>query len=136
MKINTLQEAKQAAFNGAYKGLNYQKWKRSTSADGENRCQYNGPNGTHCGVGWLIPKDKYDEGIEDKGICSLAEEIIPFLADPLENFCKKANNTDVGEFLDFLVEIQESHDEACGGTLMKNKFEQIAKNYGLTIPKV
>lgn len=137
MKINTLQEAKQAAFNGAYKGLNYQKWKKSTSPGDKDRCQYNGTGGRHCGVGWLIPKDKYDEGIEDKGISSLAKDIIPFLADPLEHFCKKANNTDVGEFLDFLCEIQESHDEALrGGKCMKNKFEQLAKNYGLQLPKV
>lgn len=44
MKINTLQEAKQAAFNGAYKGLNYQKWKKSENGP---FCAYNGPNGTH-----------------------------------------------------------------------------------------
>ena len=55
---------KQAAFDAAVHGLNTQRAFSSSETNPES-CRYRGPNGVKCAVGFLIPDDRYDDGIEN-----------------------------------------------------------------------
>ena len=73
MKIN-----KQAAFDAAVRGLNAQRAFSSKDNDPDT-CQYRGPNGVKCAVGFLIPDDRYVDGIENSNagtdhVCSVISD--------------------------------------------------------------
>jgi len=51
----------QEAFDTAVRGLASQGFRRSVASDGES-CMYNGPDGRHCALGWLIVDVEIDKG--------------------------------------------------------------------------
>lgn len=157
MKITSLQEAKQAAFNGSVKGLSYQGWVRCTTpTPGNDGCVWNrGKPGFHCAVGWLIPwKDQSDEM---SGSSLSAIGVFPReskLAPPLRRWVEERRNLgspksegylsleegtankEFGEFSAFLLECQQIHDAAPAvpGSL-KAGFLQLADRHNLSWPK-
>jgi hypothetical protein len=135
MKISTLQEAKQAAFNGAYRGLSYQQWQPSLDPSNlfGDRCSYYSKDGKHCGVGWLIPKHKYNPDIERRGAGELL--VTACLADPFQDFLTNAESTDRRKFLVFLDDLQVAHDDLDATCSMKERMHNLAESEGLSIPK-
>lgn len=131
MKINSLQEFKQAAFNGMWRGLKSQGWKRSITRTGA--CTYrenNEPSArTCCAVGWLIPDDSFRE-LHQARLCSAsARQVVRFLADPLRDY---ANNSVAA--VRFLGDAQSLHDDALVRQDMEWSFRNLANHHGLTIP--
>lgn len=131
MKINSLQEFKQAAFNGMWRGLKSQGWKRSINRVGA--CTYRQNNKPSarvcCAVGWLIPDDRFRELRQARLCSSPAIQVVRFLADPLRDY---ASNSVAA--VRFLVDAQHRHDEGVGGVDMEWSFRNLANHHVLTIP--
>ena len=119
MKINTLQEAKQAAFNGAVKGLSFQEWK-VCQYSGSDGCLWNtGQPGFHCAVGWLIPWESQKD--RQAGTASAAF-IDRLFSPPLQEWVDKAHKewntltfyeaggSDSTKFSNFVESLQAAHD--------------------------
>ncbi len=90
----------QEAFDKVVRGLASQGWRQSTSTLRPAYCAYNGKDGCHCAVGWLI------EGIK----LTTADEVQP-VAKLLED------NSEVRERLggltrEFLTALQRVHDKS------------------------
>lgn len=128
--INTLQEAKQACFTGAVRGLRYQGWTLCTRTPGVVGCAMNqGKPGVHCAIGWLIPWAKqrplstgsYDSAL-DSGL--LHPAVIAWYQQAPE-----------GEYLrDFLAHLQWAHD--CGRSdMMEGRYKKLGVKHHLKWPK-
>jgi hypothetical protein len=132
MQITTLQEAKQAAFNGAVRGLNYQGWKRC-SKDGT--CAWNtGEPGFHCAIGWLIGwEDQRDVSLDDQALAVavnrrlLTSHLIDWAIDDDQNVTE--------EFYVFLHVMQTAHDTYYHPSAMKKRFQGIASKFELQWPQ-
>jgi hypothetical protein len=113
---------RQEIYNKAYLGLASQGWVQSIN-DME-LCQYRSGDGRKCAVGWLIPDDKYEKSMENTGIGQLIRyrefDCIAELAHEER----------------FLSQLQSAHDEEHIPDNMKARFEAIAIEWGLEIPKV
>ncbi len=132
MKISSYNEAKQAAFNGAVRGLAFQKWVICGDAGG---CVLNqGTPGKHCAIGWLIPwKDQKDFANDSE--TSMVNDLFPLkiLAAPLQEFIDN-NPQSRGAFKTFLNRLQETHDGSESGTSLKEAFIALGKSHHLTWP--
>lgn len=128
MKIETLKEAKQAAFNGAVKGLASQGWKHC-SRGGD--CRWNlGKPGLHCAIGWLIPwEEQRDVPPKFQVVSRSWERLAPELR-PWANGAGEDNAT----FRNFLERLQSEHDDAHIDH-MRSDFEQFGRDHGLVWPK-
>lgn len=156
MKITSLQEAKQAAFNGAVKGLNSQDWEMcSSDADG---CLWNkGKPGLHCAIGWLVPWKNQKEQMEgstvdaiglNSGESKLALPLREWVEERREQSRRRFENVssspewsaaqaaqrDFKDFSEFLVRCQNIHDDA-DGISMKLGFLRLADRHNLTWPE-
>ena len=156
MKINTLQEAKQAAFNGSVKGLNSQDWERCSSKS--RGCVWNkGKPGLHCAVGWLIPwKDQKNRqsgsSVDAIGLYTgqsvLALPLSEWVEDrrkqgrkwreevllPYEQSAAKAALKEFNDFSEFIYQCQTIHDGA-DGISMKLGFLRLADKHNLKWPE-
>jgi hypothetical protein len=134
MKINSLKEAKQAAFNGAVRGLASQGWKQSSSDDG---CVLNrGTPGIHCAIGWLIPWDsqKHLANNSETDVSIMVEEkILPdALVKPLRDFVKDYTKD---SFYQFLGGLQSCHDNSeAEPRLLLSSFREFGRSRRLTWP--
>lgn len=135
MKFNTLQEAKQAAFTGAVRGLDYQEWKRC-APDG---CAWHaGAPGFHCAIGWLIPwEDQKDVPRRIQGLAVAAERHV--LAQPLREWIESESNHSKynlyrSNLYLFLHEMQKAHDNSYSPLFMKQSFQELASSHALQWP--
>lgn len=153
MKISTLQEAKQAAFNGAVKGLDSQGW--NVCQIDTSECVWNtGKPGFHCAVGWLIPWECQKD--RQAGTASAAF-VLRLFSPPLQEWVDKAteewNNlnffaagrSERVQFSDFVESLQAAHDfETVKGKVnhdksprpkkMRASFRRLAKEHNLKWP--
>lgn len=142
-KISSLQEAKQAAFNGAVRGLSWQEWKRCMRPEAvKNGCVLSDGQGRHCAVGWLIPEDKQPcDGVGDSWTAYYNKLLHPAFISWL-NSRRWTRGTALNnplkegiEFKGFLAHLQNAHDDAVSAEHMKNAFIRIGKNHKLVWPK-
>jgi hypothetical protein len=133
VKIETLEQARRAAFMGAYRGLRHQGWKRAyhegvcstrlRAADGTVMC---------CAVGWLAP----DASIGWTPECARLVELPSpeKLAAPLADWFVNANSSDRIAFHNFLDLLRSAHDYAKDPEHMLLAFETIRAQNNWPIP--
>lgn len=135
MKIETLEQAKRAAFMGAYRGLRSQGWERSVDDLAEANqfspysiCRYDGSNGRHCAVGWLLKT----RGVRNsKPMFQICEDD---LAAPLRSWFKASDESIKDAFAGYLLYLQNAHDAGLTPAQMANNFEQIQEEHGWPVP--
>ena len=91
------------------------------SVDANNRCSYRGPDNTCCGVGVLIPDERYYPDIEGES-CGEDSDVLDLIGD---EYCKDVF---------FLQLIQRMHD---GNAIQfwPRELRALAKRYDLQAPK-
>lgn len=114
---------KQEIFNKAYLGLKSQGFKRSGTVD--QPCMYNGPNNTHCAIGWVIPNLPESHSIKKIAI-NFPEKLLGIVA---------VNNFELLQILPFLRRLQTAHDEGFTPTEMQRDMLHIAKDFNLEVPE-
>jgi hypothetical protein len=129
MKIETLQQARQAAFTGAYRGLRSQQWRQCVDETGMARW-YNDEPGVHCAVGWLIPaaRQRAHRGPHEAWLA------MRIMADSLQRWCEQAPESEQLSLQCFLEEMQNAHDNNSRQSNMRRAMHEIARRFGLTIP--
>jgi hypothetical protein len=130
MKIETLQQARQVAFTGAYRGLRSQRWRRCVDKRGEGRWYIASKPGLHCALGWLIPEKKQRMFIGPHTVA--ATKMV--MADPLRRWHQCAPGFEQSEFEFFLYELLGAHDHSTRPASMRRIMHDIARRHGLTIP--
>lgn len=122
LTINTLEEAKAAAWRGAVRGLAWQDWRRSATKD--DGCLLTAPNGRHCAMGWLL--------IDPPELGSTSE---PVYAGPLQEWLKGTTPGNRDAFQKFVTEeLQSAHDCNVSREKMKAAFVQIGLDNGWKWP--
>lgn len=121
-----LQKSRQAAFNGAFRGLRYQGFQRSTG--GYGTCFVRHPSHTKdapfcCAIGWLIP---------DTALSSMYRNIVPW--DKVAEPARTAILTPEGGPTQFALQLMEAHDQSRDPETMERRLRSFAKAYNLTIP--
>jgi hypothetical protein len=102
-KCETVDEAMQAAFTGAVRGLNSQGWAQCVPPH-QKSCRWNlGKPGVHCAVGWLIPWEK------QKDVNYQAQHAMSAL-DTHRLHPELARWAGIQRFRDFVVTMQNIHD--------------------------
>jgi hypothetical protein len=135
MEIETLQEAKQAAFNGAVRGLASQGWvKCEDKSNIRFQCRWNlGEPGLHCAIGWLIPWDD-QEGVNFQYLSTAYAQ--RRFAPVLQTWINTVEGTrDYEEFEMFLIMMQTSHDHSSSCEHMRLRFVEMGKYHNLNWPK-
>lgn len=89
----------------------------STVGIPEQVCMYRSPDGCKCAAGWLIPDDKYDSGMEERGV-----KRIPF-------FLFEFDSNQIG----FIYELQKIHDREWDDR--EEEWENLFESRGLTLEK-
>lgn len=125
----------QEIFDKAYLGLKAQG--RQSRVEEGNMCLYHGPDGSHCGVGFLVSPD-VAAAWDKRGVTEIetlldtdANEDEPHVLgiEPWMHANRK-----------LLVQIQEAHDSAKFWHRKNDGFEanfaRVARLFGLTIPQV
>lgn len=115
------QEWKQKAFNGAYRGLQWQGFEKSRN-ERLGHCAFRGEDGMCCALGWLIP-GKPPEAI------SVAEVASKYLAPGLRLKVPVSLRR-----LAFLRSLMHAHDSSRGPEDMKSRLERLALESDLEIP--
>jgi len=113
----------QEAFNRAYLGILGQG-RASITENG--MCVYNGPDETHCAIGWLIPPEYYDKKFDKELTLVKVMSRVPALRNLDYVFLSELrsvhdNAADIG-FLDFIEKF-------------KKKAQAFATKYSLTMPE-
>jgi hypothetical protein len=140
IKFNTVEEAKQAAFNQSVRGLASQDWKRCARNleeldedwDDEDgvECAWNlGKPGFHCAIGWLIPWENQEGGSGSVSDLILARNgnNPPVMDEPYHEWL---NN---GDFIDFLQDMQDRPD-INDPSRMKHRFILFGNKHKLEWP--
>lgn len=130
--INTVQEARQACFTGAVRGLRYQGWARCTRAPGKGGCAMNqGSPGIHCAIGWLVPWPKQQwTRAGSYGTASDRELLHPALV------AWYHQHPEGYQLRGFLEALQTAHDSGDGTPAkMEGRFKAIGIQFGLKWPK-
>jgi hypothetical protein len=133
VKIETLEQAKRAAFMGAYRGLRSQGWRQSAVG---GACAYRGNGGTCCAVGWLIPDSRYTEALEGHGasfFVNCNEDDVP-LAKPLADWWRAASYNDKRAFQWFLIDVQRAHDNGNTRRQMRVALDAIRIEHNWPVP--
>jgi len=90
----------------------------------EGRCLYNGPDGTHCGIGWTILNEGGYRPREGCSVVKVLKELGLWKTRP--------------DDLDFLEDVQKAHDEASKDQFLISlcdNFAWTAHRYRLIPPK-
>lgn len=131
LRLNSLQDAKQAAFNGAVRGLSHQKWKQCIQG---RYCVLNkGKPGIHCAIGWLVP---WADQSENPNMDSCETFASNKLAPAFTNWLRfKARDSEKSEFRMFLSEMQRHHDSLDTSLGMRGSFVALGDRCNLVWPK-
>ena len=137
MKITSLKKAKQAAFNGAVRGLASQGWEQCVNLQlAHPICKWNlGKPGLHCAIGWLIPWENQESAPQQYLTTAV---VTRKFAPVLQKWIDNANNNDVGEyskFFDFLNSMQNAHDQSTSQLSLYQRFVEIGKYHKVNWPK-
>ena len=112
---------RQEIFNIVYSGLKSQDFQRSHLK--EDGCLYNGPNNTHCAMGWLLHHLSIDTGnIEGKCVSKTLWSMLDL------DYPGKELNT-------FLSTLQSAHDDSDNPKDMESRLGRLAAKYGVEVPK-
>lgn len=134
LSIQTLQDAKQACFNGSVRGLAWQKWKMSREG---GISALRGRAGKCCAIGWLCPPSPLQSnsgGAEDAVLGRwLHPEIVRW-------YEKDASYEEGLQFKAFLRALQSAHDAGDWISVykpkdMKYRFFNLGQDNGLKWPK-
>lgn len=112
----------QLLFNAAYLGLKSQDFERCIDPESDEddpSCLYNGPNDTHCAIGYCIDVPKMFEGVgvsRSPQLQALLEEKYP------------------GIDMYLVYDLQDVHDTCSDPDELAAEMEEIADKYGLDIP--
>ncbi len=113
----------QEIFNAAYLGLEAQGFKPALTSLGA--CAYRAEDGKRCAIGWLLknPSNLEDISVKNEDVwVKVAQEL------GLDSDDQDARN--------FITKLQYAHDfEPQFPDKMKERMEQLAKFYHLTVPK-
>lgn len=112
------QNPNQRLFNDAYQGLEAQGFEQCLNQT-KTLCCYNGPDGTHCAIGWCIdvPERLQFQPTTNPEVTSLLLEKYPGV-DPL-----------------LALELQDAHDNESAPKALKLALTQVAIDYNLEVPK-
>jgi hypothetical protein len=139
MNTETEQERRQRHFDIVWKGFETQGWKKSVLSIGG--CAYRGENGSKCGIGHLIPDDRYGLKLERNGVDRLLEGTIRVwdLTTNIYEYMKITPFTDIMplEDRDFYQALQSAHDNSLDVSVsnsLKEEMIQFAKNWKLEVP--
>jgi hypothetical protein len=134
MKINTLEEARAAAFRGAYRGLRSQGWKpcmwgRTCTIRSADRKMC-------CTIGWLVPEHKIANRTTRKELQLAAGRVLELglLADVLMDWLRGASMRDSYHFYQFLRDLMLIHDDHSPGA-MRYELERLAFEHSIDIPE-
>ena len=113
---------KQEIFDKAVIGLHSQNWQRCIDPNivSFTSCVYNGPNNTHCAIGWVFAIDSFSEGSDAAAL--FIESCLPPI--PNTNSVK------------FYLNLQACHDTALDESEMQLKLRNFARRYKLLLPQV
>ncbi|MBY3543639.1 hypothetical protein HFN71_28560 [Rhizobium laguerreae] len=114
----------QEVFDAAYLGLATQGFAQSKSD--QFGCAYRGEGGTKCGVGHLIPDDKYLYELEGLSADTPSVSAVAGLSWQTEPLAIDIQGAHDGHDVDFTV----SPDQ------MRDRLAEVAAKHGLTIPEV
>lgn len=142
--ISTLDEAKRAAYRGAFRGLEYQGFRRAVNPQTVTcvlRFEQGGKT-FHCAVGWLTRFDVLGKATwEDRGarfVSGSAYDVTTSraLSEPLQQWYDAADTTSRYAFDAFLADLQEAHDASSGDPMvMEQRLLGIGKEIGEPRPK-
>ena len=116
---------KQEIFNKVFLGLKSQGFQQSVNK--HNVCQYRGEGGLKCAVGHLIPDEIYNKEWDDE--TTLADALPPHVYDAM------GISADFGASVDFLMQLQDIHDNYDVPERMEDYYRQFALARGLTVPE-
>lgn len=116
---------KQEIFNKVFLGLKSQEFRQSVNE--HNVCQYRGEDGLKCAVGHLIPDEIYIKEWDEH--TTLADSLPPDVYDSM------GIRADFGASVDFLMELQNIHDNYDVPERMEENYRQFALAQGLTVPE-
>lgn len=122
---------KQALFNRAVAGIASQGWTQSILDNDEDTCAYNGANGAHCAVGWLLNERGREQVREadGNGFDSVRDILQAGWIDGVEYSDDMEN---------FLAAMQSAHDGVgpeYSGYGMKERLCIFARQRGLDLPE-
>lgn len=139
--IETLDQAKRAMFNGAYRGLRFQGWKQANSGTSLGMCytRITSCDGTlSCALGWLAPDAKlaktrvrYQPGVDLCGAPTFAEMAEPISDYYVRCYSKPQELHQIGEFA---RRLQHLHDCSKSPEDMKQKFEAFRELHQWPVP--
>lgn len=136
MKISTLQEAKQAAFNGAVRGLASQNWEQCVNLQlAHPVCKWNlGKPGMHCAIGWLIPWENQESASQQYLTDAIVtRKFAPVLQEWMNSIFD--NEFEYSAFSCFLNSMQTAHDQSKGQLSLYQRFVEVGKYHKLNWPK-
>jgi hypothetical protein len=113
----------QKTFNKVIRHARKQRAKSITPNGVQDRCLYRGPNGLMCFVGPLIPNKRYRPEMEDHPLC----------ADGGQNMVTNLMR-ELGHDLNLCQHLQGIHD-AFPVSEWEEKFQEVAREFGLVMPK-
>lgn len=129
-------KSKQEAFNIAYAGLRDQKFRKSYSKK-HSICMYrqSGRSNAKCALGHIIPDEVYHGDMEENG----AEDLFHMFRKDMEKIFDESlmptEDDENYDFVTFLGNLQECHDESYTAAAMKQRLAEFAKDNRLTIPE-
>lgn len=120
-----LQDVRQEAFNRLYTKYVLGSGKKSyhgSSIKDFDLCVYQGPNGTRCFAGELLPDDLDCKDFNGRSIADVRDETAQKAWAPYR----------IGRFLE---ELQLCHDTATDRAGLQENMQRLARMFGLTVPE-
>jgi hypothetical protein len=120
-------ETLQDVFNVAYRGLAAQGFVQANikASDGRNYCAYRGANETKCAIGHCIPDELVYVGPDGGQLFSITTGIRK--SEDWKTLFSKIS-------VSALESLQSCHDRSFQPERMKERLEEYARAYGLTVP--
>jgi hypothetical protein len=109
----------QELFNKACIGLAKQGFERSLKRRHSVQCAYRGLDGRRCAIGHAIPDDLYAPKMDVSG-----------------SLCQIMTTIGLTCTLGFATDLRRAHDRSLSPASMKTRLAALAREYGITVPKV
>lgn len=130
--IETLEQAKRALFNAAYRGLRWQGFQRCLAEGSSTACATRSvqPDGRvfACALGWAAPDDRV-------GPTQVTPPSDEQLAEPLSDWLtRRAAPRDVTLFWRFATRLQSAHDRSPVPNGMRASLESVGRQHDIPVP--